>query len=162
MKVVDDKKSPRTPAAEAQVIATSTLFRAARIDRGWCGRFMSLEIQQYVTDSGAILYSHDTTEDGEHYDGVAHPVFGPVGGKQPSTFKTLRNARKAAGKGGFVLLFDPRSLPLVAIEATHPEVDNGNEIDALAFAERQMLFWHAELERISKRARHKYRKDRAR
>lgn len=134
-------------------MSTIDLFRAARIELGWCERFMALEIQKYVTDDGRRLYSHNTTHDGEDYDGVAHPVFGPVGGKQPSTFKTLRNARRAAGERGFVLVFDPKLLPLVATEATHVEVDGGNRLDELAFAERQMLLWHAEVERIDKSRR---------
>jgi len=101
------------------------------LKRGYAARFLALRYDDHADDGSFWL----------------------VGGKQPSTFKLLRNARRAAGDDGIVLVFDLASLPMVAAEATHPGVDLGNEIDEESFAERQMLFWERELAAIRARKR---------
>lgn len=65
-----------------------------------------------------------------------------------SLFKLYRNARKAAGSDGFVVRLELGMLPFVAAEATDDRVDGGNDLDDESFAERQMLFWEQELQRI--------------
>lgn len=65
-----------------------------------------------------------------------------------SLFKLLRNARKAAGPDGFVVRLELSMLPFVATDATDARVDEGNKLDEEAFAERQMLYWERELQRV--------------
>lgn len=106
-------------------------FASAKINRGWCKRFMALQ-GDLDNDTGEIIYT-------------------PFGGLSPSTFKTLRNARKSAGEDGFVVVFEPGMLPVVADEATHDGVDLGNELDEESFAERQLLYWERELAAVRAR-----------
>lgn len=126
-------EQPSLPTLEAPPFSqpapqstTAERFADATINRGWCALFIALE----------------ESEDGEHH---------PVGGRSPTTYKTLRNARRAAGNDGFVLIFDPTRLPLVGDEATHTSVDFGQRLDEDAFAERQMLYWADEVARIRAR-----------
>lgn len=65
-----------------------------------------------------------------------------------SLFKLYRNARKAAEPDGFVVKLELTMLPFVAPDATDTRVDNGNKLDEEAFAERQMLYWEKELQRV--------------
>ena len=125
----------------APLPSTAERFAAAKISSGWCARFIALRSAYYRRDDEGMPIIADP-----------RPVE-PVGGKQPSTFKTLRNARAAAGNDGFVLIFDPSRLPLVADEATHDGVDFGQRLDEESFAERQMLYWERELAAIRARLR---------
>lgn len=121
-------------------------FMAARIERGFCARFMAIGISKWVSLDAEDEWYDDPGID----DPKAYPVYSPVGGKQPSTFKTYRNARRSVGDDGFVLAFDLRSLPLVEQDSLHA-ADSGNTVDEEAFAERQMLYWERELSEIRKR-----------
>lgn len=72
---------------------------------------------------------------------LALPQFVIHGGMHPTTYKTLRNARRAAGKDGVVLMFDLSLMPVVALEGVVEDEHDGNELDEYMFAERQVDMW---------------------
>lgn len=78
-------------------------------------------------------------------------TFRLFGGGHIYTYKTLRNARKAAGDGGFVCVLDISKLPIVDGGAVADGVDDKNEIDEFSLAERQLLIWEQRVRELKAR-----------
>jgi hypothetical protein len=71
------------------------------------------------------------------------------GGNHPTLFKTFRNAKRAAGRHGVVLLFDPTKLAV----ADSDEIVCHQSMDELQFAERQVDLWAARAATLQSKAK---------
>lgn len=98
-------------------------------------RFCLTKYESHIDEDGAETFRIAA----DHSPMVAG--FRLYGGMHIYTYKTLRNARKAAGDGGFVCVLDISQLPIVDVDALADGVDDKNEIDEFSLAERQLLIW---------------------
>jgi hypothetical protein len=113
------------------------------------GRFLALYRVNQARRIGLGSVAEEIEEEGYATGSVAphrlaeglKPEFWLHGGIHPTTYKTLRNARRAAGKDGVVLLFDLSLMPVVALEGVVEDEHDGNEFDEYMFAERQVDMW---------------------
>lgn len=102
------------------------------------GRYVAVErvayraLESYIDEEGIPQH---------HYVGDELVKYRLYGGAHIYMYKTLRNALKAAGDGGFVCALDLSWLPIVDVDAVAAGVDDKNEIDEYAFAERQLDAW---------------------
>lgn len=134
------------PETKLSVVEVAEKLRAVRQALEYRGRYIAIMYGPTTVriPRGALDVDTELADDdiyAEHSRARFESRYHVVGGGNVYTYKTVRGARKAAGAGGFVCVFDLSRLPIVDDAAVAAGVDDLNQIDELSFAERQMLIW---------------------